>query len=290
VLAAVLVAAAWGGPSAGHAAAVPHAHAANDDDGSKDAAKKDKDKKDKDKGGSPAPEASTATPAAPAPASTSAPATATVPGAVSAPGASAAPTLALDTPTLIPTLGVSVGVAPASGTVVVRTADGRSLNPLAAATTIPDGAHVDARHGTVELSSALDAAGAHQTATFSGGIFAVSQPHGGNGLTRIALVGGDFSRCAAGAPAAVPAAQATAAARRRKPVRQLWGHDDHGRYQTRGGASVATVRGTRWLTQDFCDGTRTTVYAGAVAVRDDATGQVHVVRAGHSHFARNAVR
>jgi hypothetical protein len=49
---------------------------------------------------------------------------------------------------------------------------------------------------------------------------------------------------------------------------------------------VATVRGTRWVTTDTCAGTRTTVTAGSVAVRDLRRGRTVVVRAGHTYLAR----
>jgi hypothetical protein len=230
---------------------------------------KDKDK-DKDKGPKSAP--TTATPGATAP---------TTAGPLVGPGASAAPVVAFDTPATAPAVGRSVGVAATDGTVLVRTADGRPLHPLDAAAAIPTGARVDARAGTVELTTAVDADGTAQTASFSGAIFEVRQDTA-TGLTRIRLRGGDFSACR-GVRRAVAA---TAAAKKRKPIRSLWGKDDHGRFQTRGKGAVGTVRGTRWRTEDFCDGTRTTVAEGTVAVRDLRTGKTHVVRAGHSFFAR----
>jgi hypothetical protein len=215
-------------------------------------------------------------------ASTTAPAPAAP--AAARPGVSAAPAVAFDTPALAPTVAKAVGVAAAAGVVRIRTAGGRAVHTLpAAAAAIPTGAHVDARDGAVELTSAVDAAGTTQTATFSGGVFAVHQD-AATGLTRIVLAGGDFSRCPARRATGTP--RAVAAAKRRKPVRRLWGTDDHGRFQTRGKGAVGTVRGTRWLTEDFCDGTRTTVVQGTVAVRDLGHRRTVVVRAGHSYFAR----
>ena len=46
------------------------------------------------------------------------------------------------------------------------------------------------------------------------------------------------------------------------------------------------MRGTRWLTEDRCDGTLTRVVEGAVDVRSLRTGRVTRVRAGHSHLVR----
>ena len=41
-----------------------------------------------------------------------------------------------------------------------------------------------------------------------------------------------------------------------------------GEFRTKGKYSAATVRGTEWLTQDYCDGTLTQVKTGVVDVRD----------------------
>src|SRR5437773_2365227 len=80
-------------------------------------------------------------------------------------------------------------------------------------------------------SAAVDAAGTQQSATFSGAVFTVDQPNAAHSVTRLALHGGDFSKC-------VPAARrvrpwAAIAASRNKPVRRLFG-SGHGRFRTRG--------------------------------------------------------
>jgi hypothetical protein len=232
------------------------------------------------------PRASTTTPG-----TTTAPATGGAPAATAPAAPTPAPVLEAvapapaplpTAPAPAPALGRSVALAAVSGTVLVRTPGGAPV-PLAAgaaAATLPTGTRVDTRSGAVDLTSAKDAQGTTQTGRFSGGVFEVRQQAGRKGLTEIVLVGGHWGACrtrAHRAPTAV-------AARRRKPIRHLWGSDDHGRFQTRGGGSVATVRGTRWLTEDFCDGTRTTVAEGAVAVRSRATGRTVLVRAGHRRF------
>jgi ferric-dicitrate binding protein FerR (iron transport regulator) len=76
--------------------------------------------------------------------------------------------------------------------------------------------------------------------------------------------------------------------RKRKPktVRSLWAKDRHGRFRTQGENSVATARGTAWLTRDRCDGTYTRVTAGAVSVRDRGASKSVLVKAGRSHLAR----
>src|SRR4051812_14758987 len=225
--------------------------------------------KGKDKGAAATPgPATTAVPASPA-----APASATAPAPTAVP---AAPTA--------PEVGVAIAVAPIAGTIVVRTTPDAPAVPITQLSVVPAGAHVDARHGTVRLVAAIDAQGHTQAASFRGGVFAVRQVAGGGGMTRIVLVGGSFAGCRA--TAARPAlAQARAAAKRRPPIRRLWAADHHGRFQTSGRGSVATVRGTRWLTEDSCDGTTTRVGAGAVSVYDRGRHRSVVVRAGQAYLA-----
>src|SRR5205085_1351497 len=86
-----------------------------------------------------------------------------------------------------------------------------------------------------------------------------------------------------------PRALASAARKQRKR-RTLWGRDHGGRFSTRGANSVATVRGTRWMTQERCAGTLTRVTEGAVAVRDLRRHKTVVVRAGHTDLAREGGR
>ena len=66
---------------------------------------------------------------------------------------------------------------------------------------------------------------------------------------------------------AVPPASTTERHALETPVRKLWG-DGRGRFRTRGRYGAATVRGTKWLTQDRCDGTRVRVVRGKVGVQD----------------------
>jgi hypothetical protein len=68
-------------------------------------------------------------------------------------------------------------------------------------------------------------------------------------------------------------------------VRRLWG-SGKGRFETRGRYSSATVRGTRWLVVDRCDGTLTRVRQGVVLVKDFKRGRSVLVRAGRSYFAK----
>lgn len=200
-----------------------------------------------------------------------------------------APTAPTTTAAATPVLDQTVAVAATAGTVSVRRPGADAAQPLTAAPlALPTGTRVDTRHGEVALTSAVDARGTTQTGRFSGGVFEVRAAAGG--YTRLVLVGGHWASCKTtnnSAHAAYVGSRAHAAKKKRpaaKPIRSLWGQDDHGRFQTRGSGSVATVRGTRWLTTDTCAGTTTTVTKGAVDVRSRRTGRTRRVTAGHSLF------
>jgi hypothetical protein len=198
-----------------------------------------------------------------------------------APIPAAPPVAAAAAPAPTPTLGKTVVVAPLSGTVKVKVPGGAGFTVLGAGGAVPTGATVDTRAGEVQLTTALPG-GATQAAQFHGGVFRVRQSATGGGTTDIDLRGPAL-QCAKGGKARASAAAAT----KRKPTkRKLWGQDKGGRYRTHGANSVATVRGTRWITTDTCAGTRTTVTEGAVSVRDVRRKRSVLVRAGHSYLAR----
>jgi hypothetical protein len=200
-------------------------------------------------------------------------------------GATVAPGVA--TATVTPSLGKTLGVAAVRGTVTVTSPSGAPLD-LGAAKVVPTGTVIDARAGTVELKTALDRKGATQTGYFWGSAFEVRQNATARGMVQLILRGANFADCKATNKATARAAAAKRKSSKKKPSRSLWGSDDHGRFQTRGRGSVATVRGTRWLTQDTCAGTLTRVVAGAVAVRDLRSGRTTLVKRGHQHLARMA--
>ena len=81
-------------------------------------------------------------------------------------------------------------------------------------------------------------------------------------------------------------ARAAHAAKRlpHKVVRLLWASGPGG-FKTVGRYAAATVRGTVWLTEDFCDGTLVQVERGVVSVSDLVTRRTTQVTSGHSFFA-----
>ena len=217
---------------------------------------------------------------APAPASpTPTSAAAAAPAPPAAPSLPPAVAPAPVAPPPAPVLGQAVVVAPVAGSVRVKAPGAEAYTPLGGDSALPVGALVDARAGTVRLTSALDGART-QAARLHGALFEVRQAAGARGMTDIVLRGPALA-CARRVRAGAAAVQ-----RRKPPVRRLWASDRGGRFRTHGRNSVATVRGTRWVTTETCAGTRTTVTAGAVAVRDLRRKRTVVVRAGHSYLAR----
>jgi hypothetical protein len=155
---------------------------------------------------------------------------------------------------------------------------------LEGAAQLPVGSVVDARGGRVELVTSVGAQGHLQAGRFWGSRFEVRQPRAGGGLTSLILRGGDFSSCRR--PTAGGSARGVATGSAVRRLRRLWGRDRGGRFRTFGRQSQATVRGTRWLTEDRCDGTLTRVASGAVAVFDRSRRKTVIVRAGRSYLAR----
>lgn len=192
-----------------------------------------------------------------------------------------------------PVLGVSVTVHPASGMVGVELPHTHTFVELTAGAQLPVGAVIDAVHGKLVLTSAINRAGATKTGAFTGGAFVVSQSRHGNPLTALSLAGGSFAVCRRATRRAtslthapfIRYATSRARPRRRRVVRQLWGSDHGGRFVTIGRSASAAVRGTVWLTQDRCDGTYIHVLRGHVVVYDKARHRHVVIGPGQSYLA-----
>ena len=169
------------------------------------------------------------------------------------------------TPEPTPEFRQTVVVQPVRGTVRVRRPGSNEFVDLDAGAGIPLGATIDTKKGEVELTS-LPAAGAPpQTARFSDGIFNVTQS------------GVDHR------PDAHRAARAVLEGRRgrrpRSPNPAACGATGGASSGPSGRYSAATVRGTKWLVQDSCNGTLVRVTQGVVAVRDKVKRKTVIVRA-----------
>jgi hypothetical protein len=176
-----------------------------------------------------------------------------------------------------PIQGRAVNVEPAGGTVLVKLPGAARFVPLPDAEQVPVGTIVDARNGTVRLFSA-GKGGRVQSALFYQGVFQVTQKVG-QALTVLKLVGGSFAGCPA-----PKRASASAKRRANSSVRHLWG-SGAGEFRTAGRYASATIRGTKWLTDDRCNGTLIRVTAGSVTVRDLTLNKTFALKKPKSYLA-----
>jgi hypothetical protein len=170
-----------------------------------------------------------------------------------------------------PDAGKTVVVNRVRGKVLVKVPGGRFVD-LSRITEIPDGSIIDARKGVVALVFEPRPGAKTQRAKFYDGLFKADQRRR---IMELVLVE-KLAKCE-------PQGEASAAARRKK--RRLWG-DGSGRFRTKGQYSSATVRGTKWLTQDSCAGTLTRVRRGKVDVRDFVRKRTIRLKNGQQYLAR----
>jgi hypothetical protein len=173
-------------------------------------------------------------------------------------------------PVPAPVLGRSVVVERIAGIVRLRQ-PGASFLLVTRPIRLRVGGELDITAGRARVVAARDARGRRESGVFRSGLVRVAQDRAADSPVDLRLVGGDFGRCArrAAGPRPPPIS-----------VRRLWSHTT-GRFRTVGRFSSATVRGTTWLTEDRCDGTRTLDRAGIVLTVSNA-GQVFRLRPGTS--------
>jgi hypothetical protein len=178
-----------------------------------------------------------------------------------------------------PEPGTIAGVRPVSGHVFVKKPGTNTFVELKGPTEIPIGSQVDTTRGTISITAGLGG-GRTNTSQFFDGLFTIFQKRARNAYMTLRLDGGNFRICARRSLTTLGAD-----VKRKKPVRRLWG-SGRGRFTTRGRYSSATVRGTKWLTQDQCNGTLTRVVRGVVRVVDFRRHKTVNVRAGRSYLAK----
>lgn len=212
-----------------------------------------------------------------------------------------------------PVAGQSGNGSVKEGEILVRLPGTDQFVPLTGPLQLPLGTVVDATRGTVILLMS-DGKGGTYTGEFSGGIFTILEQKPGvlrafSGsqakkkpkakkpkarrqtvlFTTLRLDGGDFDICSQPRMLSRDAAKKKPKAKpgpKPKTVRRLWG-DSTGKFRTKGRHSAATVRGTRWLTSDRCDGTLTYVaQGGPVSVQDFVRGLTVELRKGQAYVAR----
>ena len=180
--------------------------------------------------------------------------------------------------TIPPSYGTSGVISPVKGTVRVRPPGFKTFGPLRGAANVPVGSIIDTTKGTVKLSTETGAgSGRNQSSNFNGGTFKFTQPTRGanKGTTELTLQG-RVARCRPGS---------SAFSSQRRASRKLFGNG-RGKFRTRGKYSAATVRGTKWLVEDFPCFTRTKVTSGTVRVQDFVRKRTVTVRRGRTYVAR----
>lgn len=186
-----------------------------------------------------------------------------------------------------PVLGQSVDGKVVAGQVSVRAPGGTAFVPLTSTSQIPVGSQIDARAGTLQVTTATTKTNSTFTGNFGGAIFSIAQSKAQSqrGLTTLTLLEGavtggpSFARCTAKKKKGAHLAAASSR------VLQLLHSSAHGKFRTRGRYSAATVRGTKWDTIDRCDGTLTVVHRGTVLVTDFRRHKNVTVHAGHRYLA-----
>jgi hypothetical protein len=210
--------------------------------------------------------------------------------------------------TLPPVPGESVVVEVLSGDVFIKLpADSSSTRrlkqagsalpgfvPLKGIASLPVNTVVDARKGSLALSSTVDgrrigSGGSRQRATLAAGIFRIRQLRPAIG-SRARLSTDLMLQSPPGAEVACvrTRAQGPIKGRGRSPVRKLTATTPRakGLFRVVGAAAITTATGSTWVTQDRCDGTRTEVGKGRVTVFNRLTRRETVVRAGRSYLIR----
>ncbi|MEA2495197.1 MAG: trimeric autotransporter adhesin, partial [Thermoleophilaceae bacterium] len=183
-----------------------------------------------------------------------------------------------------PVVGKSVIATPSKGTVTVLLPGFKQYIPLPDAERIPVGTIIDATKGAVRLTT-VGAGGKLQSAVFSEGVFQVLQETGKSPVVLVKLFGGSFKACPVIKRSAKRALDAATKVSKTKSIRHLWG-EGSGLFRTQGRYASATIRGTKWVTDDRCDGTLIRVTKGSVTVRDIPRRKTFALKAPKRYLAQ----
>lgn len=194
--------------------------------------------------------------------------------------------------------GRSFDVAPGFGSVQVQPLGMPAALPLKEEDLVPVTSGVDATNGGLFVTTTVDAQGSQQTANVYQGAFTLRQEGGGgqplSTLFRLPPLTGcgnepEAPRLPRAARRTEPRAglRAIASAAKvkgkgTKRARRLWVSEKGGRWRSATGAVSAAAVGTSWLTTLQCDGTRITVKAGKVLVKDRLRGRSTLLAPGQS--------
>ena len=169
------------------------------------------------------------------------------------------------TPSAVPVPGRTAAATVSSGVVLIKT--GSTYRPLTGATSVPIGSTIDARKGTVTITTAADPLPAGdprhrlQTGTFSAGIFAIKQqPQRHRKQTPSTDV------LLETAPHAIAHARCTRTGPPTKGIVRMLHGVVKGVYRVLAGASTIALTHGTFTVQDRCDGTLTHLTRGRATV------------------------
>jgi len=179
-----------------------------------------------------------------------------------------------------PTFGKTAVVDSYSGDVCYFKAGSDKCTPVNAETPIGIGSVLDATKGQAKLNTAEGTTRA-TGATFKLQELKVKGIH----YTVLTLVKTTLAGCkSSGYRSDARHTSGVAAPPKKKKIVSLWAHAK-GHFRTQGTFASATTRGTTWVTQELCNGTRIKVLEGALDVRDLVTGKIYRVKAGQFYLA-----
>lgn len=181
---------------------------------------------------------------------------------------------------LRPIANVRQLVRPTAGKVRVRPRGATDFVAIESLTAIPDRSEVDTISGEAELIVATEPdSDATSSLETSQGEYIVDQAAGAHPITELRL-SRDLSEC-----------KLVRAGNRRGSLSKSWFSRrlftrGRGRFRTRGRVASGAVRGTTWLTEDVCSGTRIKTQKGVVQVYDFKKRKTIFLPAPLSYFAR----
>ncbi len=187
-----------------------------------------------------------------------------------------------------PVLQSSGNIKRVTGVIRIKRPGSGTFEVLSPQAHVPFGTVIDASQGRVQVTTE-GANGKPQTVTFYGGTFTLQQSSSG------ALVADLYGGSRTGCPVVKRQARhkdsdgdfdndayahAASSKSGKHVVRKLW-TEGHGHYTTKGSYATGAVLGTRWLTEDLCEGTLIYVATDKVLVTNLHTHRKVVVTAHH---------
>jgi hypothetical protein len=185
----------------------------------------------------------------------------------------------------VPIVHVSANLGISFGEIFIKLPGTENFVPLTEDELVPLGTIIDASDGHC-IATFANADKSLYSATFWGGVFEMGQGVGDKPPAVMKLR--DDQVADANADNAIASVfrggMQLAAKKKKKKKNKVWG-DGKGNFTTTGSGGSASVRGTRWLTENRADGTFFKVTRGKILVKDYAKHKSITLRIGDSYFA-----